>query len=338
MVNHSSSGSSSNFEKKVESNTRTLLSFIYKNPYFVLIFAILLTLGAGYLGTNLKLRTKIQDLLPDHAPSVVASRSLSERLGSVDQLVLTLMSDDFDQVRATLPELQKQLENLEAVRAVQWQQDIELIQKNALITFPSLVDLKQAYDDLSEEIRKTVQKKMRLLDEDESSNDDELKNKHKKKLDHTAKSIFISELQEQLHKQEGQSFSWGELEDKAKLSEIGGMFRDLNSDYPQYFYNSAYTTIGLKVFPAQSSNDIQFCEKVVREVNEVAQRVIKDKLGPISASGVVRRLDLGGTYVNVLNQSKKIKGDMLSSTLTSFALLSLVLILAFRSIRGKSSS
>ena len=33
-------------------------------------------------------------------------------------------------------------------------------QKNAMITFPSLEDLKQAYQDLREEIRQRVSKKM----------------------------------------------------------------------------------------------------------------------------------------------------------------------------------
>ncbi len=283
---------------------------------------------ATYAGQGLKLRTKIQDLLPDHAPSVIASRSLSERLGSVDLLVLTLMTDDFERVRGALPQLKTEIEALDDIREARWQQDVDLIQKNALITFPSLDELKEAYQDLRSEIRKVVKRNMRLLDEDTEG--DETLSQDQGREERRFREAFS----EAIKLQEGRSYPWGELEGDEKLAEIGQMFRELDADYPQYFHNSAYTTIGLKIFPVQSSNDISFCERVVDQVNEVAQRVINDSLGEVSTQGVVRRIDLGGTYVNVLKQSKKIKGDMLSSTVASFLLLSLVLLIAFRSLRG----
>jgi uncharacterized protein len=308
--------------------TRSLLAFIHRHPYLVFSLCLVITICAAGVGQKLKLRTKIQDLLPDHAPSVVASRSLSERLGSVDLLVLTLMTDDFSRVKEILPTLQEELDQLDEVRITRWEQDVSLIRKNALITFPSVQDLQEAYTDLREEIRKRVKKNMRLLDDDSKDNIEPLSTPL------SDEEKFRSRLKETIMNAEGYTFSWGELESDAKLGQIGQMFRELDTDYPQYFHNAAYTTIGIKIFPSQSSNDIQFCERLVKRVEEVAHKVVGQQLGEVSPQGVVRRLDLGGTYVNVLGQSKKIKGDMLSSTVSSFVLLSLVLILAFRSIRG----
>ena len=310
--------------------TRQFLGFIYRRPYLVFSFCLVLTLVSVQLGRGLKLRTKIQDLLPDHAPSVVASRSLSERLGSVDLLVLTLMTDDFEAVKQVLPKLQTELQTLDEVQSVRWQQDVSLIQQNAMITFPSLEDLKQAYQDLREEIRQRVSKKMTLFGDD---SEDSSKQEHLKQPQ-SPEEKFKSALREAVLNQEPLSLAWAEVESDSQLAGIGEMFRRLDSDYPAVFHNAAYTTIGLKIFPSQASNDIQFCERLVNKVKTKSTAVIEADLGKISAQGVVRRLDLGGTYVNVLGQSKKIKGDMFSSTLSSFALLSLVLLFAFRSIRG----
>ncbi|MAD61369.1 MAG: hypothetical protein CMH49_07655 [Myxococcales bacterium] len=314
----------------VESWTRSLLDFIYRRPYLVFAVCFFLTIAAIQAGRGLKLRTKIQDLLPDHAPSVIASRSLSERLGSVDLLVLTLMTDEFEQTKAILPILQTELNTLEEVRAVRWQQDVSLIQKNAMITFPSLEDLKQAYQDLREEIRQRVSKKMTLFSDDTRENQPSIKAEQIL----SPEEKFKQKLRVAIQTQDALSLSWGELESDSQLSEMGQMFRRLDSDYPAVFHNAAYTTIGLKIFPSQASNDIQFCERLVQRVQQKASEVIEKHLGQISPQGIVRRLDLGGTYVNVLGQSKKIKGDMLSSTLSSFLLLSLVLLFAFRSVRG----
>lgn len=316
----------------IENLTRRILAFIYRQPYLVFILCLALTVAAVQVGKSLKLRTKIQDLLPDHAPSVVASRSLSERLGSVDLLVLTLMTDDFEQVKSILPILQTELNTLEEVRSVRWQQDVSLIQKNAMITFPSLEDLKQAYQDLREEIRQRVSKKMTLLGDDSDSDVDRDSKLVARSL--SPEERFKQKLRKAIQAQDAFSLEWGEFESDSQLAEIGQMFRRLDSDYPTVFHNAAYTTIGLKIFPSQTSNDIQFCERLVQKVEQKASEVIERNLGKVSPQGTVRRLDLGGTYVNVLGQSKKIKGDMLSSTVSSFVLLSLVLLFAFRSVRG----
>lgn len=303
-----------------------LVAVIHRAPYLTILICLLLSIVAGVVGTQLKLRTKIQDLLPDSAPSVIASRSLNDRLGSVDLLVLTLMTDDFVKIQSFLPELSAHLTELPEVRAVRWQQDVELIQRNALITFSSLDDLKQAYEDLVEEIKRAVGEQLILFDEEggEGSATQELNEDMR----------LTQSLREAIQDKESWSASWGELESDRQLSQIGAQLRGLSTDYPAFFYNGAYTAVGVKIYPSFSSNDLLFCQRVVERVQDVARGLVEARFGPISSSGVVRRLDLGGTYVSVLDQSKKIKGDMLASTFASFALLTLTLFFAFKSLRG----
>ena len=128
---------------------KSFVSAVYRAPYLVLIICLSLTALAAHQGYQLKdhIRTKIQDLLPDHAPSVQASRSLSERLASVDMLVLTLMTDDFERVKVIMPKLKERLERLPEVRLARWRQDTSLIERNALITFPTLEELKDGARD-----------------------------------------------------------------------------------------------------------------------------------------------------------------------------------------------
>ena len=302
-----------------ERPTRKWVSLIHRRPYFILMMSLVITLLAGYGATHLKLKTRIQDLLPQSSPSIKASEELNERLGSVDILVLTLMTSEFERVKAMLPDLKEALENDEEIREARWRQDITLIQRNALITFPTLPELKEAYQDLIEEIRRRVKEKMRLLDELEEGSTEDL-------------ALTIGERA--LDREEGATFKWGELEGEESLSEIGRTFLRRSSDYPEFFYNGAFTTIGLKVFPTRSSSDLVFCQKIIDKVDRITRELIEENLGPIGAQGVIKRVDLGGGYRHMLNASKKIKGDMLTSTLTSFALLSLVLIIAFRSLRA----
>lgn len=305
---------------KIEHYTRGALALIYQAPLLTLVLCCLMTGWAGWYATGLKLKTKIQDLLPENAPSLKASASLNERLGSVDMLVVTLLSEELDRVRDTLPQIAQALENLEDVDKVVWRQDITLIEKNALTTFATLDELKDAYQELSEEIQRKVSERMNLFDEDETNR--------------SSTGILTLWPSDEELGQNGKSLLWAEWEGRAQFSEIGRNFKANESEYPEYFYNNAYNTIGLKVYPAHSSNDIAFCQRIVEQVETVVRQTIEKNLGQIGPEGIVQRIDLGGSYRHLLKEANKIKGDMLTSTLASFALLALVLIIAFRSIRG----
>lgn len=313
-------------QQALQSVTRALLGVIHRAPYLTLLAALALTALAAGAARELQLKTKIQDLLPADAPSLQASEALSERLGSVDILVVTLMSSQLERVRGALPELARRLEAHPDVDHVNWRQDTTLIQQNALITFSSLDELRGAYEELTAQIKRAVKRRMSLLGAEEEGGAEGGAEAEGRGAE--------AEGRGEERERRGETLAWGEREGEEPLSALGRSFRASASDYPEHFYNNAYTTIGLKVFPRRSSSDIKFCAQIVGDVERLTREVVEELLGPISPQGVVSRVDIGGSYRYLLQESEKIKSDILSSTLYCFALLALVLIVSFRSLRA----
>lgn len=301
-----------------EAPVRRVVGAIHRHPYLVffigLAFAVLSGLLAGGMlvpGTKLGLKSKIQDLLPGSSPSVQASELLKKRLGSADILVVTLMTDQFDQVKEALPMLASRLEALPDVREVRFKNDVKMLRQNALIIFPTLAELQDYYKDLTTQIRDAVKKEMQLFDEEEETG---VKADGKAKVDTT--------------------LAWAEIETDDGLSEIGRTFRRKAGQYKEYFYNASYTTIGLKVYPTQSSSDLAFSRKILEDVEGELTKALTERFGGVGEGKVVTRIDLGGGYRNAIEQMSQIQGDMVSSAGISFAILALIVIVFFRSIRA----
>jgi len=302
--------------KLIHRPIRALVHSIHAHPYLYLLISLILSAVMlqfvrhvpGRPGAGLKLKSKIQDLLPESAPSVEASKILQERLGSADILVATLMTDQFEEVKKLLPALSKRLAAREEIVKVLYRQDITMIDQNALIIFPSLAELEDYYQELSDEIRKAVKKRLQLFDDDDEKSQKEAEPK--------------------------KTYAWGELEQDDGLSNLGRTFRAERGKYQEFFHNRAYTTIGLQIFPSQSSGNLAFCQEILKTVDEIIRDEVEKSLGPIGPEGVVTRVDLGGGYRHALQESKQIQDDMLSSVSISLLLLALVIIIFFRSVRA----
>jgi hypothetical protein len=154
-----------------------------------------------------------------------------------------------------------------------------------LITFPTLYEHKEAYNYLKADILYQVKKRLSLLDQD---------------LIDSSTSTSTPVLQIQDPTKTGKTYQWSEWESKESLSKIGRLFRRRSSDYPEYFYNGSYTTLGLKVYPTQSSSDLVFCQKIIKEVNDSVQKAVKAEFGELGEGKVIKRIDLGGGYRHVL--------------------------------------
>lgn len=299
-----------------EGPVRKIVGGIHRRPYLVfvigLVFAALsVLLAAGMLvpGTKLGIKSKIQDLLPGSSPSVQASELLKKRLGSADILVVTLMTDDFEQVKAALPDLAKQLEALPDVREVRYKNDVAMLHQNALIIFPTLEELNGYYKDLTDQIRSAVKKELKLFDDEPGEGD--------AKAEEPARTL-----------------AWAEIETDDGLSEIGRTFRRKAGQYKEYFYNANYTTIGLKVYPTKASSDLAFSRKIMADVDGAITRALTERFGGVGEGKVVTRVDLGGGYRNAIEQMSQIQGDMASSAGISFAILALIVVVFFRSVRA----
>lgn len=297
--------------KMPERPTRRLVGSIHAHPYLWLLGAVLVTAVMLNFGRTIQLRSNIKDLLPESAPSVKAMEVLDKRLGSADLLVVTLMTNDFDAVKAALPGIADAVRALPDVRKVDWRLDVAMIDKNALIVFPTLAELEDYYKELTDAIRKAVKKSLKLFDDDEPA----------------AKAAIPGV-------EDGATLAWAEIEFDDGLSNLSRTFRSKRGDYREFFYNREYTTIGFQVYPTTGSGNLSFCRKILKEVGDIVDAEVTQRLGAIGPDGVVKRVDLGGGYRSALQQSNQIKDDMASSAGISFILLALVVILFFRSIRA----
>lgn len=291
-----------------EGRVRRLVSAIHAHPYAWLLASVVLTAAMLAAGRSIKLKSKIQDLLPESASSVQAMEVLQKRLGSADILVVTMMADDFGPIRPILPDIAAALERHPDVTKVLWRQDVSLIERNALTIFPTKAELDAYYDELRAEIREAVKARLDLFGDGDEPGDGERAEVH--------------------------TWSWGELERDDGLSRFGRTFRNERGQYQDYFYNRDYTTIGLQVFPSQPSGDLEFCRRIIREVDALVRAEVERRLGAIADGGAVSRVDLGGGYRDALAESEGIKGDIVSSALFSISLLVVVLVAFLRSVRA----
>ncbi|MBU0553514.1 MMPL family transporter [Myxococcota bacterium] len=305
---------------RIKAPIHRLVGSIHRRPYLYFTLAVLsamVMLGFVYRvpgreGPGLTLKSKIEDLLPESAPSVKAMEVLQARLGSADILVATLMSDDLDKLKPALPELARALEAHEDIRKVVWRQDVAMIDQNALIIFPSLKELEDYYEALTAEIKEAVKGKLKLFEDEEAA--------------------AVEAAPRGPANQE--TLAWAEWEQDDGLSNLGRTFRSSRGDYREYFYNRAYTTIGLQIYPTQPSGDLAFAQHILETTQGILEREIAARFGPIGPKGLVKRVDLGGGYRHTIQESNQVKHDMLSSAGMSFALLTLIIIGFFRSVRA----
>lgn len=295
-----------------EGPVRRIVGVIHRHPYLALVAALILSAGMLQSGRSITLKSKIRDLLPASAPSVQAMEVLQDRLGSADILVVALMSDDFEAVKPVLPKIAAALEAHPDISHVEYKQDVDLIDRNALTIFPTVEELEDYYEELTERIKTEVKKRMVLLDDDEAPAADEKKPGEYDRY----------------------TFGWAEHEQDDGLSNLGRTFRRERGAYREYFYNRAYTTIGLEVYPTKGSGDLAFAGRILDVVDGLVKDTLAAELAPVGEAGPVTRVVLGGGYRNVLQESDQIKDDIASSVGWSFALLALVVILWFRSVRA----
>lgn len=302
-----------------ERPVRRYVGAIYRRPYLAAFIAFALAGAMIFAGRVITLKSKIRDLLPDSAASVQAMEILQERLGSADILVVALMSDDFDRVKPALPAIAKALEAHPEIARVEYRQDVEMIDRNALIIFPSLTDLRAYHDELTEAIKAEVGSRMQLLDDDDKGGGD------------PAAGAAAADAPKVYPRY---TFTWVEHEKDDGLSNLGRTFRGERGAYREYFYNRAYTTVGLQVFPTKSSGDLAFAREILADTDRIVHEAIAAELGPVGPDGAVTRVVLGGGYRGALEESDQIKNDITSSVAWCMGLLSLVLVLWFRSIRA----
>ena len=247
------------------------------------------------------------ELLPESADSVKALEELNSRLGSADTLLAALMSNDFDTLIPHLPGLAAALEAHPDIERVEWRQDVDLIDQNALLIFPTLEELKEYHEELRGRIREAVKKKTQLLDEDEDE----------------------AEVKDSASEFDTYTFSWAEHEKDEGLSKLGRTFRQGRGEYREYFFNHQHTTVALQIYPTQSSGNLKFARQILKDTEEILEAELTERFGSVGEESVVSRVVLAGGYRNIVEQSGQVRSDMLSSVWISLGVLALIIVVFF---------
>ncbi len=79
---------------------RSLASLQVRSPWWPLFLGALLSICGALLATRLELRTRFDQLLPDHQASVVELRRVSQRVGGQSNVFVVLEGDDTRSLRA----------------------------------------------------------------------------------------------------------------------------------------------------------------------------------------------------------------------------------------------
>jgi predicted RND superfamily exporter protein len=130
---------------------RSLGSLQVRSPWWPLLVGALLTVVAALLATRLELRTRFDQLLPDHQASVIELRRLSERTGGQSNVFVVLEGGDTQRLRALGDELVPRLRALGTPWVTSAEDGVQrsrafLEPRSGL--FAGLADLQKVHDDV----------------------------------------------------------------------------------------------------------------------------------------------------------------------------------------------
>src|SRR5271170_1653354 len=138
---------------------RRLTELALRRPVLVLAWGFALCVAGVLLATRLSIATDLAELLPPKAPSVIALRSLSQRVGGTGNVSIAIESNDGTPgpLRAYVPvlaaELQRQLgDQLLAVRYTR--KDVEAVYKKFAAYYVPFADLQKWQGELATAIAK----------------------------------------------------------------------------------------------------------------------------------------------------------------------------------------
>ncbi len=284
----------------IERFLKFLATLVYRFPVWILVLALLLTVGAGYYASKLKIKTNIGDLLPEHTFSVTNLEKTMKEIGAAGYLMVMVEGSEPAQMKAFGHALKEALlvhkeqrlkEGKEIfVQKVDLRNDIQYFKDRALY-FLSRDELMEVWEKLDDRVREEKLKANPLyvdLDDDEAEEEDD-------------DEVW---RQKSLH----QKYRTG--------------------DFKEYFISDDESVLGVLVKPTQSSSDLGFNQRLLHHVRIVGNEVIAaGKFGDTT-------FDLGGSYRNKMVEKQSIINDLVRSMGTTMILLTLLITLYFRRLRA----
>ncbi len=334
----------------------------------VLVLATLLTVAAGALIPELKIKSDLADLLPDYFPSVVRMREIERRLGTQADMVVVVESKDPDANLRFGAKLAEEIRGLRGqVGSVLFRRDRTYFERHALL-YLDQADLEKLESRVDRKIREAVARSMDAafgLDgdddratEEEDGPEDEF---DARKDDDGPEDEFdarrdrrdgpAGEPSEQSAGEGGIASGDGGVagasgpesgNDSALLRDIEDILGDEASgeemerirerfekyDIDEYQRTEDGTLVILKVRPLFPPTQLEKATVLTRAIKEIVER-----LGPSSYAADMK-VTFKGDYAEKQAQLKGIRSDIYSSALLIVLLLMGVIAVHFRSARA----
>ncbi|PIE63989.1 MAG: hypothetical protein CSA24_03325, partial [Deltaproteobacteria bacterium] len=276
-----------------------LLAALARRPWVTLALIIVTTAGVGYWGSDIRIKSDMEDLFPDASPSVVRARQARQILGSTTELQVLIGSPDGELNRKVGARLAAFLEGLEGeIDRVEFKRDISFFDKNALLFMP-LEDVVEMERQVTEAIAEEVAKEFGLGDDDDLGLGDE-EEEQAPAAQGGSRIPSADELKERYHA-EGLS---------------------------EYFESPDGEVLAVKGYPTFKPADAAKTEVLNAKIEAEFERVLADH------PGADLTLAMEGDYSQLTVAVNQISQDATRSGLVALALIALLLVVYFRRLRA----
>ncbi|TDI87537.1 MAG: hypothetical protein E2O78_00990 [Caldithrix sp.] len=214
--------------------------FIVKFANPIIVVAVLLTAVGGYYASKLSLESNLAELLPESFESVQALNRIKKEVGGVGNLRIVMESQDYEALKRCADYLVSELQSQAYVNYVDYKNDIEFYNKNALL----LLNM----DEL-DSLQIAVEEKVAA---------------EKQKLN----PLFVDDL------------FGDEEEDEADDSLLKWEKKYRDKLPSEYYTNADSTVLVIKIFPSQTNTNLSFVQKMVDEVMDLVEQANLARFAP----------------------------------------------------------
>ncbi len=134
---------------------------VYRFPKTILMIALVITAGGGYLASNIKIKSNFATLLPDNSPAVIDLQKISKRTGGMGELIISVEGADLKAMERFADDLAKRLGAYpkDEVLFIDYKIDKQkaFFEHNKTL-YLSLDEIKEVHQELDQRIRKAKAK------------------------------------------------------------------------------------------------------------------------------------------------------------------------------------
>ena len=280
-----------NFYKK-------FISFSAKHTYFMVICLVaVMVCELFYLKYNLKIDTDLRALFKGGNETVIELEKMENIVGSYSTVLVVAHSSDREKNIEALRQIKAKIEGDPLVRFIEFDRDVEYLEKNALL-FATVEELQKIKDEISSQIAEAVKREL-ILGENQEEN--------------TGNSDENTE---------------GSSDLTSKMDEVLKRAEDYRVKYKmdKFFEAEKGTFVAMKVRPAGGETNVADSKKIVDLLEKAIAEVQPEKLGV--------EVEAGGLFRNKLREMEAIYNDVFSTLAICIILLSLTIIFYFRSVKA----